>query len=165
MKRSLNLIIVVLALVMLAIPSVAVANVGTDLEGTWAGVLEMPGAELEMVFHITDEGGIWVGTLDVPAQGALGIPISEVRVQEGVVVFDVTLIAGVYSGSVGSDENSLEGVWEQSGMKIPLTLERSLTEFTGPNRPQGPKPPYPYSEVEVRYPNPEAGIELAGTLT
>lgn len=165
--RRMRLIFAVLVLAMVAMPIwAAAAEEGTDLIGTWAGALEIPGAELEMVFHITsDEDGMWTGTLDVPAQGAMGIPISQVSYQDGEVVFDVALIAGVYSGSFGADGTSLEGIWEQSGMKIPMTLKRTLGEFAGPNRPQEPKPPYPYSGVEVRYPNEEAGIELAGTLT
>jgi hypothetical protein len=33
-------------------------------------------------------------------------------------------------------------------------------------RPQEPKPPFPYAQEEVRYPNPQAdGVKLAGTLT
>ena len=33
------------------------------------------------------------------------------------------------------------------------------------NRPQEPKKPYPYTETEVAYANPRAGVTLAGTLT
>ncbi|HVH99831.1 MAG TPA: alpha/beta fold hydrolase [Enhygromyxa sp.] len=32
-------------------------------------------------------------------------------------------------------------------------------------RPQTPKPPFPYTEEEVRYPNATGGIEIGGTLT
>ncbi len=35
----------------------------------------------------------------------------------------------------------------------------------GSDRPQEPIRPFPYSEVEVRFDNPRAGIALAGTLT
>lgn len=137
-----------------------------ELTGTWAGVLDLPGAELEMIFHIAAETeGVWSGTLDVPAQGATGIPITEVRIEDEAIIFDVSLIAGVYVGSFSQDGASLEGVWKQSGMDIPLNLKRTLPELAGPNRPQEPKPPYPYQEVQVRYPNEKAGIELAGTLT
>jgi hypothetical protein len=165
MKKMLFFAVLVLAT--MAIPlSAAAAEGGVDLVGTWAGALELPGSELEMIFHIASEGDdLWSGTVDVPAQGAVGIPISQVSNQDGVVAFDVSLISGIYSGEFNPDGTALEGVWEQSGMQIPMTLKRTLAEFTGPNRPQEPQPPYPYREVEVRYPNREAGIELAGTLT
>ena len=142
------------------------AAAAEDVAGSWSGVMDVPGAKLEMIFHIVSEAeGVWSGTLDVPAQGAQGIPVSEIKVADGEVVFDVSLIAGVYTGILSPDGLSIEGVWEQSGMKIPLTLEKALAELAGPNRPQKPKPPYPYVELEVGYPNAEAGIELAGTLT
>ena len=167
MQKRLGLTLVLLLLVILAIPCKAAAGEeGMDFAGTWAGALEMPGAELEMIFHITsDVDGMWSGTLDVPAQGAVGIPLSDVSSHDGVVVFEVALIAGTFSGSFDSDAATLHGVWEQSGMAIPLVLKRSMAELAGPNRPQEPQPPYPYREVEVVYPNHEDGIELAGTLT
>lgn len=167
MQKRLGLTLVLLLLVILAIPCKAAAGEeGMDFAGTWAGALEMPGAELEMIFHITsDVDGMWSGTLDVPAQGAVGIPLSDVSSHDGVVIFEVALIAGTFSGSLDSDAATLHGVWEQSGMAIPLVLKRSMAELAGPNRPQEPQPPYPYREVEVVYPNHEDGIELAGTLT
>ena len=167
MKKRLRFAFVLLMLVMVAMPLTAMAKGGElDLSGSWIGTLELPGSELEMVFHITaDADGKLSGTLDVPAQGATGIPISQVSNEDGVVVFDVALIAGTFSGSFDSDGATLEGFWEQSGMKIPMTLEGTLPELAGPNRPQEPQPPYPYREVEVVYPNQEAGHDLAGTLT
>ena len=167
MMKRMRLIIAVLVLAMVALPMwAAAAEEGTDLIGTWSGALEIPGAELDMIFHIASTpDGSWSGALDVPAQGATGIPISQVSCQDGEVVFDVSLIAGIYSGSFSLDGTSLEGVWKQNGMEIPMTLYKNLSELFGPNRPQEPQPPYPYDEVEIRYPNRDAGIELAGTLT
>ncbi len=167
MRKRLFFTCALLALIVLAGTfGAGSAAAAPDLAGSWAGALELPGAELEMIFHITPEAdGMWSGTLDVPAQGAEGIPITEVKIEDGTVVFNVSLIAGVYSGSLSPDGLSFTGVWEQSGMKIPLTLEKAMEKPAGPNRPQEPQPPYPYGEIEVRYPNPEAGIELAGTLT
>lgn len=155
--------IFVVTVLLVALTGIGVA---ADLSGSWSGNLEMPGAELMLVFNITSEAdGAWAGTLDVPAQGAIGIPIGAIGLEGDQVVFDVELISGVFQGELGSDGESIVGIWEQGGMQIPITLERSIAEFAGPNRPQEPQPPYPYSEIEVVYPNPEADIELAGTLT
>lgn len=162
MKRLWVFAVVLLAV---ALPFTAMAAELPDLTGTWVGALEMPGAELEMVFHIAAEEGVWSGSLDVPAQGATGIPMTQVQVEGDTVIFDVSLIAGLFSGTVSPDALWIEGAWEQSGLQIPLKLQKTLVELTGPNRPQEPQPPFPYQEVEVRYPNKKAGIELAGTLT
>ena len=165
MKRSLH--VVLAAALILVVSNLAFAqSAGFDLAGTWAGSLELPGSELGMVFHVSqDENGVWQGTLDVPAQGAFGIPVSQVTVEDGTVVFDVSLIAGVYSGSFNLVTQAIDGIWAQSGMQIPLVLEKSVEVSAGPARPQEPQPPYPYREIEVRYPNEVDGIELAGTLT
>lgn len=167
MTKQQRLCLILLVLIAMIIPFTARATEAeSSLAGTWVGTLEIPGNELEMVFHITlGEDGSWLGTLDVPAQGAVGLPISQVGCVDGEIVFNVALIAGVFSGSLDSEGESIEGLWTQSGMDIPLTLKRTLAEQTRPKRPQEPKPPYPYSEIEVLYPNQEAGIELAGTLT
>lgn len=164
-RRSLVFALLVLTIVTMPF-GVANAQATPDLAGIWAGALELPGAELEMIFRVASEAdGVWSATLDVPAQGATGIPVTEVRQDGETIIFDVALIAGIYSGQLNSDGTALEGIWEQSGMQIPLTLQKTLEELAGPNRPQEPKPPYPYSEVDVKYPNHKAGIELAGTLT
>ena len=128
MRKRLFFTCALLALIVLAGTfGAGSAAAAPDLAGSWAGAVELPGAELEMIFHITPEAdGMWSGTLDVPAQGAEGIPITEVKIEDGTVVFNVSLIAGVYSGSLSPDGLSLAGVWEQSGMKIPLTLEKAM---------------------------------------
>ena len=40
-----------------------------------------------------------------------------------------------------------------------------VDQLPRPNRPQEPKPPFPYAEEQVAYENSEAEIKLAGTLT
>jgi dienelactone hydrolase len=45
---------------------------------------------------------------------------------------------------------------EEPKAKEPITEVR---------RPQTPRPPFPYKAVDVTYPNPAAGVTLAGTLT
>jgi len=45
-----------------------------------------------------------------------------------------------------------------------LTIQ-SLAQQNPPQRPQTPKPPYPYKQREVAYANPADGTQLVGTLT
>ena len=53
----------------------------------------------------------------------------------------------------------------QGGLEIRLTMERIEGGIEPPSRPQEPERPFPYDDEEVRYPNPDGGHELAGTLT
>jgi pimeloyl-ACP methyl ester carboxylesterase len=49
-------------------------------------------------------------------------------------------------------------------VKFPLTLKKT-DKVTALNRPQTPKPPFPYKVEDLTYRNEAAGISLAGTLT
>src|SRR5690606_2227302 len=55
------------------------------------------------------------------------------------------------------------GIFSQHGASFPLVLRR-VEEVSLPHRPQTPKPPFPYTETDVTFPNPEASITLAETL-
>lgn len=138
---------------------------GTPVVGTWLGTLEVSaGVELRLVFHIeeAEEAGL-TATLDSPDQGAQGIPVSEVRPSGDTLRLQVAAVGGSFEG-VREAESRIVGQWRQSGRRLPLELRR-VDRVEGPSRPQEPEPPFPYEVEEVRFENPEAGIELAGTLT
>ncbi len=71
---------------------------------------------------------------------------------------------GSYQGSFEDNYSTLKGQWKQSGMTFPLDLHHSFEKYSL-NRPQEPKPPFPYLEREVTIRNKEAKVDLAGTLT
>ncbi|TVP60378.1 MAG: alpha/beta fold hydrolase [Gemmatimonadales bacterium] len=134
--------------------------------GSWQGSLAVgPGIELPLVVHLTpgDEGD-WTATLDSPAQGAVGIPVSSVAWDDGLLRLEISAIGATYEGRLDA-EGRLEGTFQQGGTSFPLTLERTEDPGALLPRPQHPEPPFPYREVDVRFPNAEAGIHLAGTLT
>jgi fermentation-respiration switch protein FrsA (DUF1100 family) len=142
---------------------------GTDQEGllgTWAGTLVVSGAELPVVFHIrAAEDGRLTATMDSPAQGATDIPVNEVFFSEGHLRMVSAAVGGAFEGDLAPDGARFEGKWVQSGMELPLTLERTEEGLEAPSRPQDPQPPFPYGEEEVRILNSEGGHTLAGTLT
>ena len=134
-------------------------------EGIWLGSLDYMGAKFRIVFRIskTAEGG-WKSLMDSPDQGAKDIPVSETTVRGDSVILRVALAAGLYEGKLNPDGKTIEGVWKQSGMTLPLVL--SVSESAPQSvRPQDPKPPFPYVSEEVVIPNAAAGINLSGTLT
>ena len=48
-----------------------------EMNGTWKGILNAGNQELEIVFHFNyQENGNSTAKMDVPAQGALGIPVN-----------------------------------------------------------------------------------------
>jgi pimeloyl-ACP methyl ester carboxylesterase len=133
--------------------------------GSWKGTLEVGGAQLRLLFHVSSTDGTKLtGTLDSPDQGVTGIPLSAVILDGDSVAFPVTSIGGLFEGLLQQGDSSIGGTWKQSGMSFPLRLRRS--ESAEPvRRPQNPEKPYPYREEEITFQNTDAAITLAGTLT
>ncbi len=132
--------------------------------GNWSGIIELPTAKLEMIFKISrDENSKLVSKLDVPAQGAKDLKVSETKISGDSLFLNVAMILGKFEGKFTSD-STIEGTWKQSGMNFPLSLKKTeiVTEL---KRPQTPVPPFPYQSKNVEYINPGSGLKLAGTLT
>jgi len=134
--------------------------------GTWAGKLDVGnGMQLRLVFHVTaGEGGALSGTMDSPDQGQTGLPLSAVTVAGDSVRFEFKAANAAFEGTFSADHATIDGQWIQGPANLPITLTRSEGE-AAPNRPQEPKPPFPYRAEDVSIPNTAAGVELAGTLT
>ena len=143
--------------VMLA-PVAALAQVG-PVAGDWYGTLTIPsGPKLALVFHIKPDGS---ATVDSPNQMAKGMPATA-TVASGKVTLSLSAIPAGFEGTLAADGQTLQGQWLQGGGALPLTMGRTAPIA---NRPQTPKPPFPYRAEEVSYRNPASGLTLAGTLT
>ncbi len=135
------------------------------IEGIWQGTLKFSGIELRIIFSISRASDNTLkATYDVPEQNAIDIPVDEITFNNREVRLEIIPIEGVFEGKLSEDGEMIDGKWIQSGMTLPLVLERTQTKFEI-KRPQEPKEPYPYIAEEVVFKNIEAGIRLAGTLT
>ncbi len=131
-----------------------VSEIDSRYKGSWTGALDVNGSKLELVFNISEKC-----TLDVPAQGAKGIPADFSQLESGAVKIDVPAIKAYFEGMFVS--NMLIGTFYQSGMQFPLTLLYEKPKAL--NRPQTPAEPFPYDTEEVTFANGNA--QLSGTLT
>ncbi len=154
-------------LVAIAAMFFVMAGAGADdfqLQGDWSGALQTPGAILRMQVHIKrDAAGAYSGVMDSIDQGAKGIPVETISLKDDTLLLDVTRVGGRYQGRWNPTRLQWEGTWSQGEANFPLNLARGL--LAKPLRPQNPVKPYPYLEEEVRYENPQSGLQLAGTLT
>ena len=122
--------------------------------GTWSGKLDVQGIQLTMVVHFDEESC----TLDSPDQGVKGIKGTRSQTALGGVRIDIPSINAAYEGFVLGEK--IVGTFTQHGVSFPLTLTPG--EFRR-NRPQTPRPPFPYTTEEVSFSNGDA--VLKGTLT
>ena len=142
-------------------PSDAIAGA----EGVWQGALEANGMRLRLQLHVShDDQKHLVAALDSPDQGVSGLPATKVSQKEAVFHFEIPVVNGVYEGTLNTAKSAMSGGWTQNGVTRDLKFQRSdqLLELV---RPQNPVKPYPYREEELAFPNDQAKISLAGTLT
>lgn len=144
-----------------------VINAQVNFSGTWNGTLNIAG-ELRLVLHVTQlPDGSYSGTLDSPDQKVSGIKCDTVEAITDTsgdkLTFAINNIKVSYTGTLLND-STLSGTFTQN-VKIPLDLHRSDIPYVAriKNRPQTPKPPFPYKSEEVIYTT--NGLQYGGTIT
>jgi len=147
----------------------------------WRGVIHLPGGQtLNILVDLTpardlpDGQSAAAATMSIPQQGLDKGVLHDVAFDSEQMRFVLRpegapqpawaqfMVVRSSSGETGI------GVIEQMGNTLPVEMERIIEgkpSRLSPQRPQTPKPPFPYTVREVTFPNDAAGITLAGTLT
>ncbi|MCB1035300.1 MAG: alpha/beta fold hydrolase [Acidobacteria bacterium] len=149
------------ALLCLALVLRVAGDEGAEVAGHWEGAIEVPRTPLGVKVDLRPSEGAWAGTIDIPLQGAMGLALEAIVVDGTKVSFRIAGIPGAPTFDGRLEGRQLKGTFRQSGASFPFQLGREVQ--AAPNRPQDPRPPFPYRSEEVSYPGP-AGT-LAGTLT
>ncbi|HEX8563074.1 MAG TPA: alpha/beta hydrolase [Flavobacterium sp.] len=131
-----------------------------DITGDWYGTLEVPGTKLRVVLHIQQDASGYSATMDSPDQGATGVPITTTRFISPMLTLEVPEAQIKYTGTY--QDQTIEGTFVQGTASLKLDLTRQEIKL---NRPQQPKPPFPYVAEEVSFTNLKENFNLAGTLT
>ena len=138
---------------------------GEGLEGIWLGALNPGPITLRLLFKISkSEDGTLTGTVDSIDQGAEGLKISRIRVDGNSVQLKLKEPVAEFLGAISEDGSQITGEWRQGSGVLPLVIKRQ-EKVPDIGRPQDPKKPYPYDEIEVSFMNDEAVVKFAGTLT
>jgi len=152
MKRALQI------LVLLFVASRLNAQTAV-IDGNWWGKIDFGTQTLSIGFEIINgEGKV---LMDVPEQGAIGIPATLKKATSDSLEIDISAIGASYMGVRESDE-LITGSFNQNGMVLKLDLQPGKIMMV---RSQTPRPPYPYITEEVSFENKEGGAILKGTLT
>ncbi len=152
---------------LLLVPQMLHAQNGIDkksVTGSWLGKINTGALELRIIFNLSVTGkDSLIATFDSPDQGAKNIKLGPVTFTGETLKISAGAILAEYNGTIKND-TLIEGTWKQSGATFPLDLVKLKTAFTI-NRPQEPKPPFPYKSEDVTFTNDKFNIKLAGTLT
>lgn len=131
-------------------------------EGEWHGVLTAGVGSLHLGLSLADDGkGGLTGHLSSPDQGADNLPVANAVSDGASLSFDVPVVKGRYEGHWDAAKHVWTGMWTQLQ---PLPLEFAAGPVAPPERPQVPKPPFPYAAEDVTVES-APGVTLACTLT
>ncbi len=131
----------------------------SSFEGAWSGTLDAGAMKLRIGLNVKSQDGKLSATLDSPDQGAFGLALDSITVDENRIRFSMQSLGLSYEGVLGTGR--IEGTFTQAGQKLPLAFERGKPK--APARPQYPALPLPYDAEEVTVAN--GGVQLAGTFT
>ncbi|MEV0293085.1 alpha/beta fold hydrolase [Nocardia sp. NPDC050710] len=156
--RLIALTLSIVAAVMVAAGCSSDSNPPDPTTGDWHGAIQVPGQPLEVGVTFAEDG---TATIDIPEQGVRDAQLKDVRSDREAVEFRLADIPGdpMFRGRYESDR--ITGDFTQAGQSFPLTLERG--GIAGTERPQEPKPPFPYQSEDITYRS--GDITVAGTLT
>ncbi|HEX3678085.1 MAG TPA: hypothetical protein VHU90_00035, partial [Galbitalea sp.] len=96
----------------------------SDIDGAWQGGIETPQGTLRAVFRIVNTEDGLTATLDVPDQGAKGIPVTSVTRSGSSIKMELKGLGGGFVGKISTDLSTIDGTWTQGGNSAPLVLKR-----------------------------------------
>lgn len=138
-----------------------------DINGSWSSQLEFNGMKLPLQFHFEETENEFTATMDSPQQQAFDLSFTEARRKNDSIFLVMPNLGIEIQGKIIA-KNLINANFEQGFLTTEIEIKRQDEKKKTTNelnRPQTPKPPHTYQEIEVTYTNQKAGIELAGTLT
>ena len=139
-----------------------ISQKSNPLPQNWAGEATIGANKLKIGFSInTSPDGKQAGTMDVPEQGAKGIPVEIIKNDTDSMSLAIPTLKATYKGCKNSKE-SIKGIFTQHGAALPLNLKPGTAEL---KRPQTPVAPFAYTTEEVLFRSETNDAELSGTLT
>jgi hypothetical protein len=109
-----------------------------DIAGDWQGTLKAGGAELRVVLHIAKDGAGFKAKLDSVDQGANGIPVTSILLQDATLKLEIAAVGGSYEGKVNADASLIQGALSQNGASLPLDFKRRIVPLKTEHKPANP---------------------------
>lgn len=131
-----------------AAESAAEAAATAAVAGVYAGKLSIAGMELDITVTLQEQDGAYTGTIDIPQQGATGIPLQNVTVDGAAVHFEMLPApqTAKFDGELAAD-GSIAGTMAQSGYEGTFTLTPQGAAGEPAGEVSGPAAPGPDEEL------------------
>lgn len=123
-----------------------------ELSGPYSGQIDVAGQSIEIEVRFQPADGGLTGELDIPAQGAFGIPVENLAIEGDEISFTILSGAnrGVFAGAI-DEGGSIAGSFVQAGYTGAFSLGPAVAAEL------------PYVQEEVTFTH--GDITLAGTLS
>jgi hypothetical protein len=95
----------------------------------WKGTLTVQGVNMELIFHIAENNGMYSTSMDIPIQGASGIAIETTKFENDELTLSSAQLQLSYKGTLKGE--TIEGNFIQGGMTLPLTLTKFESKLPG----------------------------------
>ncbi len=118
-----------LVLVLASLPAAAARASGEGPAGHWSGAIDTPGETLAIEVELASKGGVWSGTISIPAQGARDLPLEKLLVKGDEVDFAIADIPGEpsFKGKLASDGTTIAGDFTQGPATLHFSMARSAS--------------------------------------
>lgn len=114
----------------------------TPVDGQWEGAINIAGTQLDIIVKFDSSIGALTATIDIPQQGAIGLPLDDVRLEGDAVHFAIGSAGAVFDGTV--DGETINGEFAQAGATGTFELTRTGDVVAATAT---PVPPYVVEEV------------------
>jgi CubicO group peptidase (beta-lactamase class C family) len=121
--RRMHIVLTFLFLLAGAVTASSIENIA----GTWEGAITLPGTPLGITIEFTRAGrDSFTGKIDIPLQGAKGLPLGNIKFSGSDISFDLLGIPGEpkFAGKLAEGGQSISGDFTQGGQKFPFSLQR-----------------------------------------
>jgi pimeloyl-ACP methyl ester carboxylesterase len=162
MKNQMKLFLALSVTVLCSIQAMAQSKI----IGDWEGLLNIGSKKIKIIIHVKSEANVLKTFMDSPDQGAINIPIEQTVITNDSMIISDAKKGITIKGNYKQENDSISANFIQGGGNIPIAFGRSSVKGFVLNRPQTPKPPFPYLVEDVVFVNRTANnIKLAGTIT
>lgn len=113
----------------MALGLASVLGKAQSAKGDWKGSVDLDGAKIEFIFHISQTGDTYSATLDLPSQGAAGLPLEKVELMGTKLKMSSGQLQLSYEGVLSNSK--IDGTIMLGGKPAPLSLVQFESKLPG----------------------------------